>query len=106
MQKTISGTWGAGAIGFTDLAAAESPKSILDVGSGTGTLAFLLAERHPDADLTGIDFSQPYVDFAAARAPDPRIRFEQGDATAMRFPDQEFDNALSLLVLNFIPDAQ
>ncbi|MGZ5853322.1 MAG: class I SAM-dependent methyltransferase [Xanthobacteraceae bacterium] len=94
------------AVGFTEFAAVGNPGSILDVGCGTGSLTFLLAERFPHARLTGIDFSQSYVDFARTHTRDRHISFEQGDAAAMRYPDQAFDNALSLLVLNFIPEAE
>src|SRR5262249_45593988 len=33
------------------------------------------------------------------------LTFEQGDATALPYADGAFDAALSLLVLNFVPDA-
>ena len=94
------------AVGFTEFAAIGNPGSILDVGCGTGSLTFQLAERFPHALLTGIDFSQSYIDFARAYALDRHISFEQGDAAAMRYPDQAFDSALSLLVLNFVPEAE
>src|SRR5271170_5511366 len=94
------------AVGFTEFAAIGNPGSILDVGCGTGSLTFQLAERFPHALLTGIDFSQSYIDFARAYALDHHISFEQGDAAAMRYPDQAFDSALSLLVLNFVPEAE
>jgi SAM-dependent methyltransferase len=94
------------AVGFIDFAAIGNPGSILDVGCGTGSLTFVLAERFPHARLTGIDFSQSYVDYARAHAPNRDMTFEQGDAAALPYPDQVFDNALSLLVLNFIPEAE
>ncbi|HVL35323.1 MAG TPA: methyltransferase domain-containing protein [Burkholderiales bacterium] len=33
-----------------------------------------------------------------------RVRFEVGDAQALRYPDGAFDHTMSLLVMNFIPD--
>ena len=42
---------------------------------------------------------------AQARHPGDLIRFEVGDAQQMRFADATFDRTLSLLVVNFIPDA-
>ncbi|MBI5261568.1 MAG: class I SAM-dependent methyltransferase [Bradyrhizobium sp.] len=91
------------ATSFLDFASLDDPGSILDVGCGTGSLTFLLAERFRNAQLAGIDFSQSYVDFARARAGSRDISFEQGDASAMKYADQSFDSTLSLLVLNFIP---
>ena len=94
------------AIIFTDFAAVREPNSIIDVGSGTGSLTFALANRFPAAEITGIDYSQTYVDFARAQTPTDHIKFEQGDAAALPYSDHEFDCALSLLVLNFVPDAE
>jgi SAM-dependent methyltransferase len=94
------------AIGFIDFAAIGSAGSVLDVGCGTGSLMFALAEKFPTARISGIDFSQAYVDHARAQASDARLAFEQGDATALPHADGAFDCALSLLVLNFIPDSE
>jgi SAM-dependent methyltransferase len=47
-----------------------------------------------------------YVEHARARNADPRITFEQADARALPFSDASFDRAFSLLVLQFIPDAE
>jgi SAM-dependent methyltransferase len=94
------------AIIFTDFAAVERPNSILDVGCGTGSLTLTLSKHFPGAKITGIDFSKAYVDFARTQTADDRIKFEQGDAAALPYSDQEFDCALSLLVLNFVPEAE
>ena len=92
---------------FIDFAAPGYPTSIVDVGSGTGSLAFALADVAPAARITGIDHSQAYVDFTRSQAPDDgRLTFEQGDAAALPYEDEAFDAALSLLVLNFVPDAE
>jgi SAM-dependent methyltransferase len=78
---------------------------VLDVGSGTGALAFSAAKRNPHCQVLGIDPSQDYVGYANSRNPFPdRVRFEVGDAQYPRFPDATFENSLSLLVFNFIPD--
>jgi SAM-dependent methyltransferase len=78
---------------------------ILDVGSGTGSLAFAIAEHNGRARVVGIDPSQEYIAYATRRNPFPdRAAFEVGDAQQLHFPDASFDAALSLLVFNFIPD--
>lgn len=78
---------------------------MLDVGSGTGSLAFAITERKRRARVLGIDPSQEYVAYATSRNPFPdRASFEVGDAQQVHFPDASFDAALSLLVFNFIPD--
>ena len=79
-------------------------ESILDVGSGTGSLALGLGAVMGDCRITGIDPAKSYVSYAQSRTHSRRIRFEIGDALRLRFPDRSFDKTLSLLVLNFVPD--
>ena len=43
--------------------------SVLDVGSGTGALAFAIVEAVPSARVTGVDPSGAYVRYAQARTP-------------------------------------
>ncbi len=78
---------------------------VLDIGSGTGSLAFAIAKRKGQMQVLGIDPSQEYIAYASSRNPFPdRASFEVGDAQQLQFPDASFDAALSLLVFNFIPD--
>ncbi len=80
--------------------------SVLDVGSGTGALAFALAEALPSVRVTGVDPSSAYARHAQARIPGDRVRFSMGDAQALKMPDASVDKTLSLLVMNFIPDSR
>lgn len=78
---------------------------ILDVGSGTGALAFSIARQRVHCQVLGIDPSQQYVGWAGSRNPFPgRARFQVGDAQNLLFSDATFESSLSLLVFNFIPD--
>ena len=87
---------------FTDI---PEGGRILDAGSGTGSLAFALAERKPRVQVLGIDPSQEYVAYASSRNRfGSQASFEVGDAQQLRFATASFDAALSLLVFNFIPD--
>jgi SAM-dependent methyltransferase len=85
-------------------AAVGKPAAVLDVGSGTGALAFAIAEAIPSAQVTGVDPSSAYVREAQARSQTDRVRFLEGDGRALQLHDRAFDAALSMLVLNFIPD--
>jgi demethylmenaquinone methyltransferase / 2-methoxy-6-polyprenyl-1,4-benzoquinol methylase len=70
-----------------DLARVGPGSRALDVATGTGDLAIELAAR--GAVVTGIDFSAGMLEIAQTKA--PGIKFEEGDALAMRYPDGEFD---------------
>jgi SAM-dependent methyltransferase len=89
-------------VDFTDL---PEGGRMLDVGSGTGSLAFAIAERKRQARVLGIDPSKEYIAYAASKNSfADRASFEVGDAQQLHFPEASFDAALSLLVINFIPD--
>ena len=80
--------------------------TVLDVGSGTGSLTAALARIAPSSRIVGIDPSAPYVALAQSQQGSALIEFEAGDAQQMRFDNAAFDRTLSLLVVNFIPDAR
>lgn len=90
---------------FVEFTGLPEQGRILDVGSGTGSLAFAAAAGKSHVRVLGIDPSKEYVAYAAAKNSfGDRAGFEVGDAQQLRFPDASFDGALSLLVFNFIPD--
>jgi SAM-dependent methyltransferase len=86
-----------------DVAGLPASGALLDVGCGTGSLASTLARRCPGRDIIGIDIAAPYVAFARAQSRGDRLTFEQGDATALRWPDGQFSAAFAQLALNFMP---
>jgi SAM-dependent methyltransferase len=91
---------------LVELAGLPQEAQVLDVGSGTGSLAFAIAKRHGRTRVLGIDPSKEYVAYAASKNPfSDRVSFETGDAQQLRFGNGSFDAAVSLLVFNFIPDA-
>jgi SAM-dependent methyltransferase len=79
---------------------------VLDVGCGTGALTEALLAAAPKSQVTGIDISEEYVAYAKQAKASKRAHFEVGDAQELSFPDHSFDATLSLLVINFIPDAR
>jgi SAM-dependent methyltransferase len=78
--------------------------AVLDVGSGTGVLAFAVRDATTTTRVLGIDRSPEYVAHASTKNTDSRVRFAVGDAQALRLADASFDRTMSLLVLNFVPD--
>jgi len=80
----------------------HTPKPILDLCTGTGLAAFMLADRFPLASIVGLDQSSSMVDIAKGKVQDTgkkRIRFETGNAADLSYGDAEFD----LLVTSNVP---
>lgn len=72
----------------------EASSRILDVGCGTGRLLELVAERYPDADLTGLDLAPNMVSQARERL-GPSVTLLQGDAEQLPFSAGSFKLVLS-----------
>lgn len=66
---------------------------ILDVCTGTGDLAIFLTEKWgKSVQITGIDFSKNMLDIAVSKVKNfDNIRFIEGDALNLPFPDETFD---------------
>jgi demethylmenaquinone methyltransferase / 2-methoxy-6-polyprenyl-1,4-benzoquinol methylase len=78
----------------TALAAVKPGDRALDLCCGTGDIAFALAAR--GAEVTGLDFSDKMLEVAQSRSQKqpagiPRVKFMQGDAQRLPFPDNSFD---------------
>ena len=73
----------------------------LDLGTGTGLVARLLATRYPTARVVGLDISESMLRTAsrAGRAGD--IGYVLGDAAVIPFPDESFDLVTALNVFVF-----
>src|SRR5215467_13553043 len=79
---------------------------LLDVGSGTGSLAVAMAMRWPSRRIVGIDIAEPYIRHARSRGTAPLLSFEVGEAARLPFGPGAFSGAAAQLVLNFIPNAE
>jgi len=76
-------------------AAVQPGQDVLDVACGTGDLTQALARGTNAATVTGLDFTRAMLDVAEhkrARSADlSRIRYVEGDAMTLPFPDGSFD---------------
>ena len=76
----------------------------LDVGCGTGELAFMAAAT--GATVTGADLSPALVETARRQAAERGVdvTFEVGDAETLQYPDDSFDIVTSSVGAIFAPD--
>ncbi len=81
--------------------AAEAPATVVDLGCGPGNLTGLLADRWPDAVVTGLDSSAEMI--AAARDAQPALTFEVADLRAWEPADASVDVVVSNATLQWVP---
>lgn len=105
--ERVMGRWSRRLAGpFLDFARVDRG-AVLDVGCGTGSLTFLLAERAPAiTSLAAIDVAASYIAHAQARNRHPRVVFECADAASLPFADNSRDHCLSLLALHLMSDPE
>ena len=89
---------------YIAFAGVESGERVLDVGTGIGSLVAVLAATRASGEIVGIDPSEGFIGYAKKSAEPGRVRYEIGDAQALPFPDASFDQTMSMLVMNFVPD--
>jgi arsenite methyltransferase len=77
----------------------------LDVGSGPGNITAALARAAgPDGLALGVDISEPMLARAVEAQAAPNVGFLRADAQQLPFRDETVDAAVSLAVLQLIPN--
>lgn len=91
------------------LAPAHHAFDLVDIGTGTGSLALAALERWPMARVTGVDPSARMMEVAGAEARRrsasvaDRLRLVKGAAGDLPVPDAAFDVAVSSFVIQLVP---
>jgi trans-aconitate 2-methyltransferase len=91
---------------FVELVArvgAESPRSVVDLGCGEGTLTASLTQRWPGARVTGVDSSPEMLAAAATSAVPGRVEFVAGDVQDWSPEGGTADVVVSNAVLHWVP---
>jgi SAM-dependent methyltransferase len=83
------------------LLTANPGDSLLDVGCGTGWFTRRFAQE--GLQVTGLDPNPEWLAYAREHS-DPAIRWVEGDARQLPFPDSSFDHVLSVAALCFVED--
>jgi SAM-dependent methyltransferase len=79
------------------------PRRVLDLGTGTGKAARVVAKRFPQTEVVGVDLSPAMIEEARKVLPGElsgRVCFEVADASRLPFEDGSFD---LVVLLNMIP---
>jgi ubiquinone/menaquinone biosynthesis C-methylase UbiE len=100
-----------GVLAHLEPAIAAGARRIVDIGTGTGTLAIAALRRWPDIEVVGVDASSGMAEVAAEEADRlldaaDRRRFDTRVAFAddMPFDDGQFDVAMSSFVFQLVPN--
>lgn len=72
-------------------ALASPPRRVLDLGTGTGAVARVVAERFPEAEIVGADMAPQMIEEARRVTDSPRITYQVADAQKLPFADGAFD---------------
>lgn len=80
-------------------------RRILDLGCGTGRSTLPFAQRHPAAELYGVDLSAACLvrAYERSRAAGIDVRWSQQAGEALDFPDAHFDLVHSTFLLHELP---
>ncbi len=76
------------------------PQDILDIGSGTGFVAQIAAQKWPTAHITALDHAPAMLQQAQNKL--PWLKIVSGDAAQMDF-DRRFDIIFSGMMLHWLP---
>ena len=77
---------------------------VLDVGSGTGSLARSVIDCVPSARVIGMEPARAFARHARAHTQSTSVQYVVGALPTIPHPGASFDRVLALLVLNFVSD--
>lgn len=80
------------------------PNTVLDVGCGTGRLAYTLAERFPNSQIIAIDPESEMIAYAKSTHSAPNIRYIIGTLDTLPSDISCIDLIISNAVLHWIPE--
>lgn len=76
----------------------------LDVGCGIGETTRLLASVAPNAECIGLEKDAALLAAARRQSDEPRVCFQEGDATQLPFGDHSFDFVFARYLMMHLPE--
>ena len=85
-------------------AAFRPGQRVLDLGCGTGTLTIMAKQTAPGIEITGLDGDPEVLEIAGKKAAqaDVSIKWEQGLAFDLPYPNETFDQVISSLMIHHL----
>ena len=81
----------------------QSPRSVLELGCGTGNLTVLVSGMYPDARLTIVDLSEESLGVCRDRlGENERLELRQADMRGLEFANQSFDLVVSSIAVHHL----
>jgi ubiquinone/menaquinone biosynthesis C-methylase UbiE len=103
LEARAAGDYARMALHLLDLATPHASEALIEVGCGTGALLRRIVQHTGMARVTGLDINGFLLKEARALAVQEglgdRLRFEEGSAEALPFPDNAFDVVYSCTVM-------
>lgn len=87
-----------------DISQLSADKKILEIGCGNGIGTQLIQEVFQPREFIATEFDQNLVEIAQMKTMGTKVIVEAGDATKLRFQNNDFDAVIGLSVIHHIPN--
>lgn len=79
-------------------------QNVLDLGCGTGTLAIMVKQAHPSAEVFGLDADPDMLKVAKYKSAQQNapVKFDMGFTNKLPYPDESFDRVLSSIMIHHL----
>jgi ubiquinone/menaquinone biosynthesis C-methylase UbiE len=95
---------------LVDICPPKAGETILDVGCGSGNIAFQIAEKvGPEGSIIGVDIARKMIAHCNKKLKDTNftnLTFEYGDAEQLDFPPNHFDRIYASAILPWLVSPQ